>query len=33
MSGGMRSVDRARGLLKQLFRTENAELDFGIPRS
>jgi adenine-specific DNA-methyltransferase len=32
MSGGMRSVDKARGLLKQLFRTENADLDFGIYR-
>jgi len=28
----MRSVDRARGLLKRLFRTENADLDFGIYR-
>ncbi len=32
MSSGMRSADRARGLLKQLFRTENADLDFGIYR-
>jgi len=28
----MESVDRARGLLKRLFRTENADLDFGIYR-
>ena len=27
-----KSVDKARGLLKRLFRTENADLDFGIYR-
>jgi adenine-specific DNA-methyltransferase len=32
MSGVMRSVDKARDLLKQLFRTKNADLDFGIYR-
>ena len=32
MSNKMTSVDKARGLLKKLFRTENADLDFGIYR-
>jgi len=32
VSVGGKSVEKARSLLKQLFRTENADLDFGIYR-
>lgn len=32
MSEEIKSIDKAKNLLKQLFRTENADLDFGIYR-